>query len=256
MTEGLARGEGEKPQRASPPAAAARARLFLRRRESREKLGGLAGTNRTLASKQLEYFAVILARIQKRHKAKLGAVVEEKERSEEACAAKERLLEQASADLETAATEKAALERSLRQDVADAQARYQQELEELAARSDEALRIGLERQEGDLTQRHQDAMRTLVESHADELERVRESEAALQGVQERERQERKKTVDRLAEALAAAEGRLSERASEGTEERDASKSSTACSSKSSRRATLWPRPRTSQAVGASRICRL
>jgi hypothetical protein len=187
----------------------------------REKLGEtLLRTNRTLAGKQLEYFAVILARIQKRHKAKLAAALEDKAASEEACAAKERQQERMSADLEAAVADKADLERSLKRELAQAQARYQEDLEALATRSDVRLEEGLRRQAVELSQRHRDDVDVVVRGHAEELAELCKSKDALLEQQERGRQEQAEEVRRLAEALADAEGRLSERASEGTEERE------------------------------------
>ena len=156
----------------------------------REKLGEtLLRTNRTLAGKQLEYFAVILARIQKRHKAKLAAALEEKMASEEACAAKERQQERMSADLEAAVSDKADLERSLKRELAQAQARYQEDLEALATRSDVRLEEGLRRQAVELSQRHRDDVDVVVRGHAEELAELCKSKDALLEQQERGRQE-------------------------------------------------------------------
>lgn len=151
----------------------------------REKLGqAMVQTNRSLSSKQMEYFAVVLARIQKRHKHKLVAAEEARETLEEELRAKDGLLGRLSSQIEDS--------RLARNDLESALTSLQQELSQTEERLEGAVRVAVEQREQQLTEVHQEVvqlaqreaqeqLRLLREGHADEVQALRTSHAAATG---------------------------------------------------------------------------
>jgi ankyrin repeat protein/chromosome segregation ATPase len=161
----------------------------------REKLSEtILSTSRTLTSKQLEYFSVILARIQKRHKAKLETAVAARTELEARCGELERelhcvetTLADASAEREQEGMEAAerisAAQEELRRHLARTVDMEKAHAEALRALQDElATDAGVAQQQAidALEQKHQDDRAMLLAEHSMAMQAVQQSVTGLE----------------------------------------------------------------------------